>query len=392
MQVAALLSSGHSDAPPLSVAYVSGEESTQQLRQRASRLGVGSAAISVLNETDLGAVLDQLAPMPGTDEPAFDILIVDSVQTMYMDDVTSAAGSVSQVKACAMQLLQLAKSTGVTVFLVGHVTKSGDLAGPRVLEHLVDTVLYIEGDSTHGHRLVRTEKNRFGSTSEVGIFEMDEQGLVEVDDPAGLFITSAPNEDGWDSPAGAVVSSTMEGSRAMCVEVQALCTDTTFEFPRHRSSGIQLERVFMLLAVLRKHAGVRIGRKDLFVNVVGGLRLTDPAVDLATAVSIASSVKEEPVPRHIAFIGEVGLGGELRPVPHTQQRLAAAAQLGFTHCVLPAPPERRGGMGKARVLGRSTASSHRQGTSRRHDDQAGTHRIEQVPVKTLRQALKVAFG
>ncbi|GAB4406309.1 MAG: DNA repair protein RadA [Anaerolineales bacterium] len=306
------------------VLYVSGEESPQQIKMRAQRLGVDGDSLYVLPETSLQQILEQIEQM----KPGF--VVVDSVQAIYSEDLESSAGSVSQVRECAAALQRLAKSLIIPIFLVGHVTKSGVIAGPRVLEHIVDTVLYLEGDRFHSYRLLRAVKNRFGSTNEVGVFSMEEQGLAEVANPSEAFLAER-----LPSASGSAIAVTMEGTRPILVEIQALASTTSFGLPRRTANGVDINRLLLLVAVLSKRVGIRLGDQDVFVNVVGGLRITEPAADLAVALAIASSVRDVPVAADMAIIGEVGLSGELRSVSQTERRLIEAARLGFRRCLMP---------------------------------------------------------
>lgn len=306
------------------VLYVSGEESPEQIKLRAQRLGLDSDTLYILPETSLQQILEQIEQM----KPAF--AVVDSVQAIYSEDLESSAGSVSQVRECASALQRLAKSLTVPVFLVGHVTKSGIIAGPRVLEHIVDTVLYLEGDRFHTYRLLRAVKNRFGSTNEVGVFSMQEQGLAEVANPSEAFLAER-----LPSASGSAIAVTMEGTRPILVEIQALASTTSFGLPRRTANGIDLNRLLLLVAVLAKRVGVRLSDQDVFVNVVGGMHINEPAADLAVAAAIASSVQETPVAADLALVGEVGLSGELRSVSQTDRRLIEAVRLGFRRCLVP---------------------------------------------------------
>jgi DNA repair protein RadA/Sms len=266
------------------------------------------------------------------------VMVVDSIQTAYTTSLESAAGSVSQVRACAARLQDIAKSTGVATFLVGHVTKEGAIAGPRVLEHIVDTVLYLEGDRFHAFRLLRAIKNRFGATSEVGVFEMQSRGMVEVANPSEAFLAERLVD-----AAGSAIAVTMEGTRPLLVEVQALTSVTSFTNPRRTANGVDFNRLLLLSAVLSKRVGVRLHDQDVFVNIVGGLQVGEPAADLAVAVAIASSRKDRPIAADVALVGEVGLSGELRAVSQLTARLKEAAKLGFRRCIIPRttrrPPE-----------------------------------------------------
>lgn len=306
------------------VLYVSGEESPQQIKMRAHRLGLDSDNLYVLAETSLQQIQEQLDQL----KPA--LAVVDSVQAIYSEDLESSAGSVSQVRECASALQRQAKALMTPVFLVGHVTKSGVIAGPRVLEHIVDTVLYLEGDRFHAYRLLRAVKNRFGSTNEVGVFSMEENGLAEVSNPSEAFLAER-----LPSAAGSTIAVTLEGSRPILVEVQALASTTSFGLPRRTANGIDLNRLLLLVAVLSKRVGVRLGDQDVFVNVVGGMRISEPAADLAVATAIASGFRDVPVAADLAMIGEIGLSGELRSVAQLERRLIEAARLGFRRCLIP---------------------------------------------------------
>jgi DNA repair protein RadA/Sms len=317
------------------VLYVSGEESARQIKMRALRLGQANgsggqptAALSenllLLNETNVDAIISQ------TDSINPKLLIVDSIQTMYSGELASAAGSVSQVRECAMQLTTSAKASGMAVFLIGHVTKEGAIAGPRVLEHIVDTVLYLEGDRYQSYRLLRGVKNRFGATSEVGVFEMRGNGMTEVSNPSEAFLAER-----MVNAAGSAIAVTMEGTRPLLVEVQALTSPTAFGNPRRTPNGVDFNRLLLVSAVLTKRLGLKLFDQDVFVNVIGGLQVEEPAADLAVAVAIASSVRDLPVPADMAFIGEIGLSGELRAVSQLITRLKEAAKLGFRRAVIP---------------------------------------------------------
>ncbi|MER2600556.1 MAG: DNA repair protein RadA [Caldilineales bacterium] len=337
------------------VLYVSAEESARQLKLRAARLGIEESNLYVHAETHLETIVQHSSEL----QPQ--LMIVDSVQAIHTDAVASTAGSVTQVRECAAQLLRMAKSQGIPVFLVGHVTKEGNIAGPRVLEHMVDTVLYLEGERFQTYRLLRSVKNRFGSTDEVGVFEMVESGLREVTNPSEAFLAERlPNA------AGSAIAVTMEGTRPLLVEVQALASTTSFPQPRRTANGIDFNRLLLLTAVLSKRGGFRLAEQDLFVNVVGGLRISEPAADLAVAVAIASSLKNVPVPADLAVVGEVGLSGELRSVSQLARRLNEAAKLGFTRCIVP----------RGRAAAAVTAP-------------AG---LEVIGARTLNQALDVALN
>jgi DNA repair protein RadA/Sms len=306
------------------VLYVSGEESPQQIKMRASRLDLNPDRLLLLSETDLEAILTQIDILqPG-------LVIIDSIQTVFLSDLTSAAGSVSQVRECTSRLTRLAKMRNIPMFLVGHVTKEGALAGPRVLEHMVDAVLYLEGDRYHQYRLLRGVKNRFGSTNEVGVFEMGNEGMIEVSNPSAAFLAERSN-----GAPGASVAVTLEGTRPILVEVQALTSSTTFGLPRRTANGIDLNRLLLLTAVLTKRVGMGLSNQDIYVNVVGGLKITEPAIDLAVAAAVASSYRDVPVSPDMALIGEVGLSGELRSVSQLERRLGEAAKLGFKRAIYP---------------------------------------------------------
>jgi DNA repair protein RadA/Sms len=307
------------------VLYISGEESAQQIKLRATRLNTPGENLFILTETNMTAILEHIQQVL----PQF--IVVDSIQTMYLDELESAAGSVSQVRECAARFQEVAKGRNIPVFLIGHVTKTGAIAGPRVLEHIVDTVLYLEGQQFHTYRLLRSVKNRFGATNEVGIFEMGETGLNEVLNPSEAFLAERlPNA------AGSSIAVTLEGTRPLLVEVQALASTTSFGNPRRTANGVDFNRLLLIVAVLTKRVGTRLSDQDIFVNVIGGLQIDEPASDLAVAVSIASSFKNIPVAADMALVGEIGLSGELRAVGHLETRLKEAAKLGFKRCLLPA--------------------------------------------------------
>jgi DNA repair protein RadA/Sms len=308
-----------------SVLYVSGEESERQIKLRGERLGITGGGLFLMGETSLERILEEVDAL----KPA--ALVVDSVQTIYSSRFPSAPGSISQVREVATQLLFVAKGRGITTFLIGHVTKDGSLAGPKSLEHIVDTVLYFEGDRHQHHRIVRAVKNRFGAVSEMGVFEMTGGGLVPVPNPSALFLS----ERLAGSPGSAVVA-TLEGSRPMMVEVQALVSPTSFGNPRRMSLGIDPNRTILLLAVLEKRVGLELLGDDVFVSVVGGLEVPEPAADLGVAAAVASSLRNRPLPPHTTMFGEVGLGGEVRGASQSTLRVREAAQMGFTRCILPA--------------------------------------------------------
>jgi DNA repair protein RadA/Sms len=309
-------------APP--VLYVSAEESAPQVKLRADRLGAAADGLLLWSESDLGAVqaaVDDLKPQA---------LIIDSIQTVFLPELESAPGSVAQVRECGARLMTLAKGTGVATFLVGHVTKEGAIAGPRVLEHLVDTVLYFEGERHHAYRILRAVKNRFGSTNEIGVFQMADRGLVEVSNPSGLFLAERPR----DVP-GSVIVSSLEGTRPLLLELQALVSPASFGTPRRTVLGVDYNRACLLLAVLEKRAGMPLGSQDVFVNVAGGGRVTEPAADLGIAIAAASSYLDRPVRGDVVVMGEVGLTGEVRAVTGMEARVKEAALLGFREAVVP---------------------------------------------------------
>ena len=337
------------------VLYVSGEESAHQIKRRAERLGIVAPNLHLLADVNLNNIVTQIESLnPG-------LIIVDSIQAVYLESKESSAGSVTQVRECASLLLRLAKSQNIPLFLVGHVTKEGTIAGPRVLEHMVDTVLYLEGDRFHSYRLLRSVKNRFGSTNEVGVFEMSVQGMVEVLNPSEAFLAERlPNA------SGSAIAVPMEGTRPLLVEVQALASTTSFAQPRRTANGIDFNRLLLITAVLSKRAGLRLSDQDVFVNVIGGMKISEPASDLAIAAAITSSVRNKPVAADLVLIGEVGLSGELRSVSQLARRLSEAQKLGFKRAVVPRSA-RRG-------LGDSTPDA-----------------LELLPVRSLTQALEAAL-
>jgi DNA repair protein RadA/Sms len=307
------------------VLYVSAEESPQQIKLRANRLNVTPDDLLVMGETDLTQVLNHVESV----NP--DLLVVDSIQTVFIPDLQSAAGSVAQVRECTSRLMQFAKRTGVPVMIVGHVTKEGTIAGPRVLEHMVDAVLYLEGDRYHQYRVLRAVKNRFGSTDEVGVFEMTDGGMREVVNPSQAFL-----QERSGNAAGSAVAVPLEGSRPILIEVQALTTATSYGNPRRTATGFDLNRLQMLIAVLQQRVGYNLATHDVFVNVVGGLRVAEPAVDLGVIAAVGSSHAGRPVDRDTVLIGEVGLSGELRSVSQLDRRLNEAQKLGFKRAIIPA--------------------------------------------------------
>ena len=306
------------------VFYVSGEESPQQIKMRAERIGISGDGLYILAETNIDLIIDHI------EQQQPQLVVIDSIQTTYLDQLQSAAGSVSQVRESAARLMQVAKRLAIPMFLIGHVTKTGAIAGPRILEHTVDTVLYLEGDRFHTYRLLRCVKNRFGAASEVGVFEMQDTGMVEVANPSQAFLAERlPNA------AGSAIAVTLEGTRPLLVEIQALSSTTSFGNPRRTANGVDLNRLWLLIAVLSKRVGVRLSDQDIFVNVVGGLRVGEPAADLALACAIASSFRDVPVADDLVIMGEVGLSGELRAVSQLETRLKESAKLGFRRCLVP---------------------------------------------------------
>ncbi|MEC3773485.1 DNA repair protein RadA [Bacillus velezensis] len=307
-----------------SVLYISGEESVKQTKLRADRLGINSQMLHILSETDMEYISSAIQEM----KPAF--VVVDSIQTVYQSDITSAPGSVSQVRECTAELMKIAKTNGIPIFIVGHVTKEGSIAGPRLLEHMVDTVLYFEGERHHTFRILRAVKNRFGSTNEMGIFEMREEGLTEVLNPSEIFL-----EERSAGASGSSIVASMEGTRPILVEIQALISPTSFGNPRRMATGIDHNRVSLIMAVLEKRVGLLLQNQDAYLKVAGGVKLDEPAIDLAVAVSIASSFRDTPPNPADCFIGEVGLTGEVRRVSRIEQRVKEAAKLGFKRMIIP---------------------------------------------------------
>ncbi len=338
----------------LRVLYVSGEESGHQLKLRAQRLNVDSKELFILSETNMQDILEAVSSL------APQILIIDSIQTMYSDSMSTAPGNVGQVKECTLSFMRLAKGQGITVFIIGHVNKEGAIAGPKVLEHMVDCVLYFEGDRHMSYRILRAAKNRYGSTNEIGVFEMGDAGLIEVPNPSEMLLAGRPQ----DVP-GTCVACIMEGSRPMLAEVQALITPTSFGTPRRMTAGIDYNRAMLLLAVLEKRSGMFVGNCDAYINVIGGIKMDEPAADLPTILAVASSFKDKPIEGSLAAFGEVGLAGELRAVTAALPRLSEMLRLGFTKCILP-----------------------KQGASRLKVPDG----LEAVFVRDLREALQVVFG
>ncbi len=319
LQVAALVARTHGR-----VVYVSGEETLHQIKLRAERLGIKGEGLYLLAETDLGIILSQVEELsPG-------LVVIDSIQAVYIPELEATPGSITQVRECTMRLMHWAKNSGVAVFIVGHVTKDGAIAGPRVLEHIVDVVLYLEGEAFSSYRVLRGVKNRFGSTDEIGIFEMKGQGLVEVENPSKAFLSQRGSE-----AIGSTVVPVLEGSRPLLVEIQALTNATSFGLPRRTANGVDFNRLLLVTAVLSKRAGLRLGNQDIIVNAAGGLKIGEPAADLGIALAIASSFRDDGIDPEMVVIGEVGLSGEIRAVPQLERRVNEAARLGFKRCLVP---------------------------------------------------------
>ncbi len=306
------------------VLYVSGEESIRQIRIRSRRLTATGSDLLVVSENDMDSILS----MADSVQP--DVMVIDSIQTMFSPDLTSAPGSVTQVRESAMRLMLLAKRTGTPIFLVGHVTKDGAIAGPRLLEHMVDTVLYFEGDRDHVFRILRAVKNRFGSTNEIGVFEMREDGLNQVANPSAVFLAERP-----ENTPGSVVTASMEGTRPILVELQALASSTSFGNPRRTILGIDHNRVALLVAVMEKKLGMHLMGHDIFINVAGGVKIVEPAVDMGIVSAVASSFLDRPIAKRTIIFGEVGLTGEVRAIGHVETRIAEAKKMGFTRCLVP---------------------------------------------------------
>jgi DNA repair protein RadA/Sms len=336
------------------VLYISGEESAQQLKMRARRLGTAGEGIFLLSETNLDGALQEAASL----QPS--LMVVDSIQTVHTATAPSPPGSIGQLRECTMRLMQWTKRSGVPTCIVGHVTKEGDIAGPRLLEHIVDVVLYLEGERFSSYRLLRGVKNRFGSTNEVGVFEMTGEGLIGVENPSEVFLAERAEE-----AVGSVVVSTLEGTRPLLVEVQALTSPTMLATPRRTANGLDFNRLVLVGAVLTKRAGLALGSQDIIANVVGGLRVHEPAADLGLALAIASSYRDAALPRDLVAIGEVGLSGELRSVSQMERRLAEAERLGFARCLLPQAALRRGALASG---------------------------MELLPAASLREAIRLAFA
>jgi DNA repair protein RadA/Sms len=306
------------------VAYISGEESINQVKLRAERLNISGKGLYFLCETNLDAILGCL------EELSPSLVAIDSIQTMYLESVGGAPGSIAQIRECTLRLMYWAKQSNVPVFIAGHVTKDGSIAGPGTLEHIVDVVLYFEGESRSSYRVLRGVKNRFGSTNEIGIFEMGSNGLIEVDNPSQVFLSEHN-----DATIGSVVVSTIEGSRPLLVEIQALTTSASFGPPRRIANGVDFNRLLLISAVLNKRAGLRLSNQDIIVNVTGGLRVTEPAVDLGIALAIASSLHNDRPIARLVVLGEIGLNGELRAVPQLERRITEGGRLGFKSCLMP---------------------------------------------------------
>jgi len=311
------------------VGYISGEESINQVKLRAERLNINGEGLLFLSEADIAIIIEHL------EEISPKLVVIDSIQTMYLEDISGMPGSISQVRECTSRIMRWAKENDVPVLLAGHVTKDGSIAGPGTLEHIVDVVLYFEGEPFSSYRVLRGIKNRFGSTNEVGLFEMGNSGLVEVDNPSQALLSRHT-----DATTGSVVVSTLEGSRPLLVELQALTTTTSFTLPRRIANGVDFNRLLLIIAVLTKRAGLRLFNQDVIVNVTGGLRLSEPAIDLGIALAIASSFSDRvPIPRSAVF-GEIGLNGEIRTVPQVERRIAEAARLGLKTCLIPKLPQK----------------------------------------------------
>ncbi len=335
------------------VVYVSGEETLQQIKLRAERLGITGENLYLLAETDLEAILNQI------EELSLSLVVIDSIQAVYFPELDTAPGSITQVRECTMRLMHWAKLSGVPTFIIGHVTKDGAIAGPRALEHIVDVVLYLEGESFSAHRLLRGVKNRFGSTNELGVFEMKGQGLIQVENPSQAFLSQR-----WAEAIGSVVVPILEGSRPLLVEIQALTNPTSFGLPRRTANGVDFNRLLLIAAVLSKRLGLKLGNQDIMVNVAGGLKISEPAADLGIALAIASSFRDIGVDPELAVVGEVGLSGELRAVSQLDRRINEAARLGFKRCLVP--------KGGAKVS-------------------PPPKDIQLIPVSTLREAIKVGL-
>ncbi len=317
-------------------AYVSGEEAIDQVRMRAKRLGIADAPVDLAAATNVRDILESMKRGATDGNGPMDIIVIDSIQTMYVDSLDSAPGTVSQVRACAQELIRTAKTIGACVLLVGHVTKEGNIAGPRVLEHMVDTVLYFEGDAGHQFRILRAVKNRFGPTNEIGVFEMTEKGLMEVTNPSELFLAQRQ-----ENVTGSAVLAGMEGTRPVLVEIQALVSQSQYGTPRRAVIGWDQNRLAMVMAVLESRCGLQIGSMDVYLNIAGGLKIQEPAADLSVAAAVVSSILDRPVPKDTVLFGEIGLSGEIRSVQHFETRLKEAEKLGFKQAVVPQPIKRQ---------------------------------------------------
>jgi DNA repair protein RadA/Sms len=335
------------------VLYISGEESIQQTKMRADRLGIYSEHLFVVSETSVERILQDIETLrPST-------VVVDSIQTVYSSELPSTPGSISQVREASSRLLYLAKHLSIPIFLVGHVTKEGFIAGPKVLEHIVDTVLYIEGEATHAFRILRAVKNRFGSTNEIGVFEMKDSGLVEVISPSEFFLSERTQPT-----SGSVVVPSMEGSRPILIELQALAVPTNFGVPRRTAQGIDANRVSLLVAVMEKRLGVHLNNQDIFLNIAGGMRVEEPAADIGVIAAIASNYKDQVIDPEMVVFGEVGLGGEMRGVSQSEVRVGEAARLGFKRCLLP---------------------------RQNQEKMKGVKGIELIGIRTVQEAIKILF-
>ena len=306
------------------VLYVSGEESAEQIKMRADRLGINNDDILFLGETDIDVVNQAIIEI----NPK--LVIIDSIQTMYSEEILAAAGSVSQVREITSQVMRVCKSRAITTIIIGHVTKEGNIAGPRVLEHMVDTVLYLEGERYFSYRVLRGVKNRFGSTNEIGMFEMNEEGMCEITNPSDILISERE-----DNPAGSCIVSSIEGTRAILIELQALTTQSIFGFPKRTANGTDYNRLALLIAVLEKRAGIMLGSQDVYLNLVGGIRVNEPSIDLGMMMAVVSSFKNVAIPKDMVIIGEVGLTGEVRRINVIDKRLKEAEKLGFKSCIIP---------------------------------------------------------
>ena len=304
--------------------YVSGEESAEQVKLRADRLGIKNNNIMFLGETDIDVIEETILAM----NPK--LVIIDSIQTMYSEEITSAAGTVSQVREITSRIMRVSKGHQITTIIIGHVTKDGNIAGPRVLEHMVDTVLYLEGERYFSYRILRSVKNRFGSTNEIGMFEMKNEGMIEIKNPSQILIS-----DREDNPPGSVIVASMEGTRPLLIELQALTTPSVFGIPKRAANGIDYNRLTMLIAVLEKKSSMPLGSQDVYLNVVSGIRLVEPAVDLGTVLAVGSSFRNLPLPKDMVAIGEVGLTGEIRAVNMIEKRVKEAEKMGFKTCIIP---------------------------------------------------------